>query len=559
MSDHAVFFDPSRRRWWWIKRIGTLFGLAAVVTLSIWMISLATLPFLPGIEGVTAPIKRSLNRTFHFMRQTPELYKIRKDRASLLGWYAKLQKRQKRTPQKPMPAAHIVAAFYAPWQETGLHSLDANADKMTHLLPAWVHLGEGGKSLDFHDWDPVTVPHNNDVLQIARKHNLNIVPVFSNAELSDFEPERAHALLTNPALQDTIIAQLRQWLLANRFQGINVDFENLQPESDYALLVPFLQRMKTAFAPSHLVVSVDLAAPDSERPVNWRAASQLCDFVVVMAYDENGSTSKPGPIASIDWYRDLLAQVTKLVPPNKLVIGLANYGYDWEEDHDWGDPITYQGALIAAAKYRENEKPQDIIDFDPQQLNPTFQYEDFNGKQHEVWFLDAVTAANQWLVAQNYAPRGVAVWVLGSTDPTLWDFLSRQHLMQRPDVSRLQTIHFPYDVEFIGEGEIAHVASEPTEGSRHMEIDPKSGLALDEVYDKFPASYVIARSGYKPGLIALTIDDGPAEPYTAQMLDIFKKYNVKATFFLIGQNAERHPDLVRRIWAEGHEIGNHSY
>jgi hypothetical protein len=49
MSDHAVFFDPSRRRWWWIKRIGTLFGLAAVVTLSIWMISLVTLPFLPGI------------------------------------------------------------------------------------------------------------------------------------------------------------------------------------------------------------------------------------------------------------------------------------------------------------------------------------------------------------------------------------------------------------------------------------------------------------------------------------------------------------------------------
>ncbi|HEY6843159.1 MAG TPA: glycosyl hydrolase family 18 protein, partial [Thermoanaerobaculia bacterium] len=334
MSDHAVFFDPSRRRWWWIKRIGTLFGLAAVVALSIWLLSLLTLPFLPGIAGVTEPLKRSLNRTIRIVRQRPELYLIRKDRASLLAWYGKLQKRQKRTAHKPMSAQHIVAAFYAPWQETGLHSLDANADKMTHLMPSWVHLGQGGKSLDFHDWDPVAVPHNNDVLRIARKNNLNIVPVFSNAELSDFEPERAHALLADPALQDNIISQLRQWLLLNHFQGINVDFENLQKD-DYRLLVPFLQRMKTAFGPG-LVVSADLAAPDPDRPINWRLASQVCDFIVVMAYDEHGGSSKPGPVASIDWYRGVLAQVTKLIPPNKLIIGLANYGYDWEEDHDWG-------------------------------------------------------------------------------------------------------------------------------------------------------------------------------------------------------------------------------
>ncbi|HUJ15633.1 MAG TPA: glycosyltransferase [Thermoanaerobaculia bacterium] len=560
MSDNAVFFDPSRRRWWWIKRIGTLFGLFAVVTLSIWLVSLFTLPFLPGLEGFTEPMKRTLNKSFHFTRIKPEQYLLRKDRASLLGWYRKLQTKEKaRKAQPPIEAPKIVAAFYAPWQETGLHSLDANAKHMTHLLPSWVHLGEGGASLDFHDWDPVMVPHNLDVLKTARENNLNIVPVFSNAELSDFDPGRAHALLTDPALQTKIIFQLRQWVLANHFQGINVDFENLQPESDYALLVPFLQRMKTAFAADHLVVSADLATPDAGRPINWRAASAICDFIVVMAYDEHGSASKPGPIASIDWYRDVLAKVTKLVPRDKLVIGLANYGYDWEEDRDWGDPITYQGALITAAKNREDEKPQDIIDFDPQALNPTFSYEDDDGKQHTVWFLDAVTAANQWLIAQNYAPRGVAVWVLGSTDPTIWDFLQRQRLMQRPDMTRLAAIHFPYDIEFVGQGEIAHIVSEPKDGSRKLEIDPATGLALDESYQSFPASYVIARSGYKPGEIAITIDDGPAEPYTSQILDELKKYNVKATFFLIGQNAERHPDLVKRIWAEGHEIGNHSY
>src|SRR5437762_2636431 len=149
------------------------------------------------------------------------------------------------TAQPPIHGDAIVAAFYAPWQETGLNSLHEYANHMTHLLPSWVHLLPNGKSLDFHDWDPAMVPHNNEVMQIARANNLNIVPVFSNAELSDFDPDRAHELLIDPVKQSAVIFQLRQWLLANRFQGINVDFENLNPK-DYQLLIPFLQRIKTS-------------------------------------------------------------------------------------------------------------------------------------------------------------------------------------------------------------------------------------------------------------------------------------------------------------------------
>ena len=59
--------------------------------------------------------------------------------------------------------------------------------------------------------------------------------------------------------------------------------------------------------------------------------------------------------------------------------------------------------------------------------------------------------------------------------------------------------------------------------------------------------------------IALTFDDGPHPVYTPQILDTLKEYGVHATFFLIGENAERNPELVRRILREGHEIGNHTY
>jgi hypothetical protein len=70
------------------------------------------------------------------------------------------------------------------------------------------------------------------------------------------------------------------------------------------------------------------------------------------------------------------------------------------------------------------------------------------------------------------------------------------------------------------------------------------------------APYFILPAG---GIVALTFDDGPNPNTTPQILDILKKNNVKATFFVIGKNAERYPEIIKRIMDEGHLIGNHSY
>ena len=59
-------------------------------------------------------------------------------------------------------------------------------------------------------------------------------------------------------------------------------------------------------------------------------------------------------------------------------------------------------------------------------------------------------------------------------------------------------------------------------------------------------------------IVALTFDDGPSEPWTAKILDILKEHGVRATFFVIGENAKKHPQLVERAHAEGHSIGGHT-
>lgn len=61
------------------------------------------------------------------------------------------------------------------------------------------------------------------------------------------------------------------------------------------------------------------------------------------------------------------------------------------------------------------------------------------------------------------------------------------------------------------------------------------------------------------GRLALTFDDGPTEQFTARLLDLLRDRRIPATFFVIGELVERHPDLVRRARDEGHELGNHSF
>lgn len=72
-------------------------------------------------------------------------------------------------------------------------------------------------------------------------------------------------------------------------------------------------------------------------------------------------------------------------------------------------------------------------------------------------------------------------------------------------------------------------------------------------------NHFIANISRRNRSLALTFDDGPDPIYTPMVLDLLKSNGVNATFFIIGEQAERHPEIVRRILDEGHEIGNHAY
>lgn len=77
-------------------------------------------------------------------------------------------------------------------------------------------------------------------------------------------------------------------------------------------------------------------------------------------------------------------------------------------------------------------------------------------------------------------------------------------------------------------------------------------------YGVFRADRVLSSSNPSP-VAYLTFDDGPIPEVTPQVLAILAKYNVKATFFMVGENIDKHPDVFRQVIEAGHSIGNHTY
>jgi peptidoglycan/xylan/chitin deacetylase (PgdA/CDA1 family) len=276
----------------------------------------------------------------------------------------------------------------------------------------------------------------------------------------------------------------------------------------------------------------------------------VTDYQILMAYDEHFEEGTPGPIASQAWFVDKLSQRMRELDPSKTIVAIGNYAYDWAGKGPAVD-MTFQAGMLAS---KESEAP---ITFDPQTLNPHFEYQEDDGSVHQVWFLDAVTAQNQMRAADVFRPKGYALWRLGSEDASIWSLFGRPY--DGPIPEALNTIVPGTDVDIEGDGEILNIAAEPTDGARTFETDKAHRLITSETFTKIPTSYIIRRSGWQPGKVALTFDDGPSAEWTPKVLDILKQKNVKATFFVIGENGETNPGLVQRVLAEGHEIGNHTF
>ncbi|MES4793135.1 MAG: hypothetical protein C4321_09290, partial [Chloroflexota bacterium] len=278
------------------------------------------------------------------------------------------------------------------------------------------------------------------------------------------------------------------------------------------------------------------------------------DRFVAMLFDETSDTDLPGPLASRSWFEGWLHVLLEDMDPAQWIVVLGSYGYDWVIGGKKAETISFPEVMS-----RASDAEIENVEVKGPGYSPYFYFED-GDKEHAVWFLDVMTFLNELREVREQKAGGFGLYRLGSEDPAIWEALNAPRDFRFDEQTRraLELLKATDTIADVGEGDIVTVDEARADGKRTFAVDGDGYLTVKYVkFPEFPTLYHQGAGGEHQ--VAITFDDGPDPRWTPKILDILKAANVKATFFLVGVNAERYPGLVRRIVAEGHEIGNHTY
>ena len=543
MGTTFVFHDPTGRRWIRFRRAFGISGIVFAILLVLFILSVISNPQLPAL-GLPA-VQRLAN-----FSEVPIITRGEKAAKAIPYKFHKQVSYVKnngnpvlhpRSAAKPRADQPVVLGFYVNWDEASKVSMRMNITHLTHLVPEWLTLKNGKGDVDDQS--------DEQIIQIARDANLPILVEINNYR-DGWQAGDLHQVLNDTAGRANLIDNILSNIHEHKFAGVNIDFEQL-PSADRARMVEFMELLHTRLQSANVLLTQDVPT-DDDNTYDLKRLGQINDFIVPMVYDEHYQSSTPGPVASEAWFQDQIDRLLKQVPASKTVIGVGNYGYDWVIGSRKGGVEVSYGDVIAAAVANKAK-----IDFDQQAENPVLRYT--NGKdQHEIWFLDAATALNHILDVSDDDYRGIAVWRLGAEDPGMWSAMPGHSW---PDANfntvQLFKLTAQKSVQHYGEGEVLRITDRPRDGSRNVWKD-KQGDYFEQ-YQALPSYYVVEHTGGSADKsMSITFDDGPSE-YTSRILDILKAKQVPATFFVIGVNAEQYPDVVKREFAEGYTIGNHTY
>lgn len=441
----------------------------------------------------------------------------------------------------------VRAGFMVNWDVQSRYSMHKHISSMNMILPEWFFIQDNS--------DEIATTIDTIALNIMRRNNVAIVPMLSNFYNNKWNSDNVHRIISSKARRSNLISSIITQLDKYKFSGINVDIEDLRKENTDENIIAFQKELYERLHNKGYIVSQDVAPFNAD--YNLEELNKYNDLIFLMAYDLHNAPSKAGAVAPHKWVEQALLETLGKIPPQKVVLCLAAYGYDWPQNQK-GEDVTYQTAIATALE------SEGKIKFDSLTYNLNYTYWDEFDKQHDVYFTDAITNFNAMRLAANYQTAGVALWRLGSEDPRVWRFyktnLNDFYLSKLPlQFKQFEHIASSYGVDYLGTGEILYVKAKPETGNAELTYNAASQFFTDERYKKLPTDYVVDRKGRKVKKVVLSFDDGPDKRYTPHILAILKRYDVPAVFFVTGINAQQNLPLLERIYNEGHEIGNHTF
>jgi cellulose synthase/poly-beta-1,6-N-acetylglucosamine synthase-like glycosyltransferase/spore germination protein YaaH/peptidoglycan/xylan/chitin deacetylase (PgdA/CDA1 family) len=548
-----IFYDSEKVRWRRTRRILEVSGGLLTLLLIYFFLTIAGSVELPAaLLPDTRPIYHSIKKK----QLKPVVQREgRHKRVANIG-------------QVPAKYDPLRAAFFVSWDPNSLASLKKHYKDIDLLMPEQLHAVTPDGAITVVDYERNQTVQASPAEALSRLQQdklhqwmrslnppveLPMMGLLNNYDGTVWRVKEMAELLANPTARSRLISDVTQYEVAAKQAGIVVDFEEV-PDASQENFQKFIGQ----FAPALHAVGLKLmiALPARDDSYDYEFFGKETDAIILMNYDQHWLTSTPGPIAAQDWFVENLRQVLEVVPAQKIVVGIANYSYDWTETSKKEKPHAEEFSIQEALLHAYESESE--VEFDAASLNPHYSYSDDQNHTHQVWMLDAVTAYNELRASERLGVQGTALWRLGSSDSSLWPVWDATHA---DDTARAKLADLPPGPDLIleGDGDIWHIADVPKQGKRSITYDPATALITSEKYEAYPLSYDIDQIGTAKNKIALSFDDGPDRRWTPEILDILKEKKVPGIFFVIGDQANRTPDLLKREYNEGHEIGNHTW
>jgi peptidoglycan-N-acetylglucosamine deacetylase len=324
-----VFYDPQRARWKRLRRLvdAVVAALSALIIFFVY----TTLRDERLPELLFSPQRR----VFKALKEN-EKDKAR-ERQKKLALRSHRKSKLAASEVKLNQEEGIRAAFYVPWDAASFSSLRDFSRQIDLLYPDWLHvLTPDGhlQAVDDQTNKFFDVVQNNHVRSVddrvmpllkAEDNSMEVFPMVNNFDGTEFV-EGITGFLNDPAARALFRQQVGMYLSSDHFRGLMVDFEAF-PKIGQPGYVALLNELSSDLHARGMKLYVSVPAHNED--YDYPAIAAPADGVVVMNYDEHYPGAASGPVSSQDWFVENLKFAVSVIPREKLICAIANYGYDW--------------------------------------------------------------------------------------------------------------------------------------------------------------------------------------------------------------------------------------
>jgi spore germination protein YaaH len=327
----------------------------------------------------------------------------------------------------PGAALPVVVGYLPYWaQPAAVADAVRGSDLLTVAAPWWYAPTDSGDVVEQH---PEFTDTGDHVLRRLRAEGLVVMPTIANHRDGEWDFEVVPHVIADRGTRSAHVRNLVDLVEDRGFDGIVIDYE-LLGAGDRDNFTAFVTELGTALHANDRQLAVALHAQASDAgsgghnvAQDYRAIGRVADQVHLMTYDLHYDESDPGPIAPLPWLTDVLGYATERIPPEKLLLGIGLFAYDWPEGRTADDLQLAQ----VDRRIASNEGEQG---WDERAMAPWFRYRS-DGVARTIWYEDARSVEAKLALVARYDLAGAFVWRLGGVPEDIWR-VTRQTL--RPEM-----------------------------------------------------------------------------------------------------------------------------